>query len=87
MLLQLLVRRQNLHQRHPFYSCGKIRHLCAIPLTDRLPKHRILPGDQVKVNSKKGRIKVVKMAPEREDSDQWQQGSTHKEYDAIENQE
>lgn len=66
---------------------GMVSAIALVHREDQLPKHRILPGDQVKVNSKKGRIKVVKMAPEREDSDQWQQGSTHKEYDAIENKE
>lgn len=66
---------------------GMVSAIALVHREDQSPKRRISPGDQVKVNSKKGRIKIVKMTVECEDNDQRQQSSIHTKDDAIENKE
>lgn len=66
---------------------GMVSAIALVHREDQSPKRRILPGDQVKVDSKKGRIKIIKMAAESKDNDQQQQSSIHIEDDAIKNKE
>lgn len=66
---------------------GMISAIALVHQEDHWPQRRILPGDQVKVDSKKGRIKIVKMAAESEDNNQQQQNPIHTEDDAIKNKE